>query len=109
MESTQNSEFVVTIAGDREVDAVSAVAGAEQIDATNNEESTTFTKRKRKKTSGVWEYFRLVKLLDGTDLCECIHCGLKIKKFKKGITTPFHRHVGDCPKIKAVNKGWMMN
>ncbi|KAK8701878.1 hypothetical protein V6N13_020256 [Hibiscus sabdariffa] len=80
MESTQNSEFVVPTTDDREVDAVSAVAGAEQIDATNNEESTPFTKRKRKKTSGVWEHFRLVKLLDGTDLCECIHCGIKIKE-----------------------------
>ncbi|KAK8565134.1 hypothetical protein V6N12_058709 [Hibiscus sabdariffa] len=70
MESTQNSEFVVPTTDDREVDAVSAVAGAEQIDATNNEESTPFTKRKRKKTSGVWEHFRLVKLLDGTDLLD---------------------------------------
>ncbi|KAK8538097.1 hypothetical protein V6N12_044235 [Hibiscus sabdariffa] len=75
MESTQNFEFVVTTADDRElreVDAVSAVAGAKQIDATNNEESTPFTKRKRKKTSGFWNFFVW--------------------------------HVGDCPKIKVVNK-----
>ncbi|XP_024984099.1 zinc finger BED domain-containing protein RICESLEEPER 2-like [Cynara cardunculus var. scolymus] len=34
---------------------------------------------------------------------ECIHCGEKIKKLKDGTTTPLHRHISDCPKLKAVN------
>ncbi|KAL4296882.1 hypothetical protein GQ457_12G018630 [Hibiscus cannabinus] len=63
------------------------------IDVANNEEQAPFTKRKRKKTSGVWEPFRLVKLSD------------EIKKLKDGTTTPLHRHIGDCPKLKAVNRG----
>ncbi|KAE8704610.1 hypothetical protein F3Y22_tig00110450pilonHSYRG00968 [Hibiscus syriacus] len=103
MESTQNPDVFITT-DNEEVDAA-ATASVEHVDATNNEEPTPFTKRKRKKTSGVWEHFRMVKLHDGTDLCECSHCGEKFKKMKYGTTTPLHRHIGDCPKLKVVNRG----
>ncbi|GMI87664.1 DAYSLEEPER [Hibiscus trionum] len=55
MEDTQNPEAIRIIACDKEVDATSVAvsASAEQVDAANNEESTPFTKNKRKKTSGV--------------------------------------------------------
>ncbi|KAL4364154.1 hypothetical protein GQ457_04G009370 [Hibiscus cannabinus] len=105
MENIKNPEDIVITAAD-DVEVVAAVeGGAEQVDVANNEEQAPFTKRKRKKTSGVWEHFRLVKLSDGTEMSECIHCGEKIKKLKDGTTTPLHRHIGDCPKLKAVNRG----
>ncbi|KAK8515830.1 hypothetical protein V6N12_016136 [Hibiscus sabdariffa] len=78
--------------------------GAKQVDATNKEEQASFTKRKRKKTSGVWEHFRLVKLSDGAEVSECIHCGEKINKLKDGTTIPLHRHIGDFPKLKTFNR-----
>ncbi|KAK8603644.1 hypothetical protein V6N13_096118 [Hibiscus sabdariffa] len=94
MESTQNFEFVVTTADDRElreVDAVSAVAGAKQIDATNNEESTPFTKRKRKKTSGFWNFFVCelfgikevldAVVLDGSDCMRAMEMKRKFDKY----------------------------
>ncbi|KAK8691198.1 hypothetical protein V6N13_074716 [Hibiscus sabdariffa] len=83
-------DIVITAANDVEVVAT-VDWGAEQVDATNNEEQAPFTKRKGKKTSEVWEHFRLVKLSDGTEVSECIHCGEKIKKLKDGTTTPLHR------------------
>ncbi|KAK8669172.1 hypothetical protein V6N13_106609 [Hibiscus sabdariffa] len=104
MENIKNPKDIVITTDDVEV--VAAVSGgAEQVDVANNEEQAPFTKRKRKKTSGVWEHFHLVKLSDGTEVFECIHCGEKIKKLKDGTTTLLHRHIGDCPKLKAVNRG----
>ncbi|KAE8671157.1 hypothetical protein F3Y22_tig00111990pilonHSYRG00058 [Hibiscus syriacus] len=103
MESTQNPDVFITT-DNEEVDAV-ATASVEHVDATNNEEPTPFTRRKRKKTSGVWEHLWMLKLHDGIDLCECSHCGEKFKKMKYGTTTPLHRHIGDCPKLKVVNRG----
>ncbi|KAK8568715.1 hypothetical protein V6N12_007258 [Hibiscus sabdariffa] len=103
MENIKNPKDIVITTDDVEV--VAAVSGgAEQVDVANNEEQAPFTKRKRKKTSGVWEHFHLVKLSDGTEVFECIHCGEKIKKLKDGTTTLLHRHIGDCPKLKAVNR-----
>ncbi|XP_039036578.1 zinc finger BED domain-containing protein RICESLEEPER 2-like [Hibiscus syriacus] len=55
MESTQNLDVFIT-ADNEEVDAA-ATASVEHVDATNNEEPTPFTIKKRKKTSGVWEHF----------------------------------------------------
>ncbi|KAE8709720.1 hypothetical protein F3Y22_tig00110328pilonHSYRG00209 [Hibiscus syriacus] len=104
MESTQNPDVVFITADNGEVDAA-ATASVEHVDATNNEELTPFTRRKRNKTSGVWEHFRMVKLHDGTDLCECSHCVEKFKKMKYGTTTPLHRHIGNCPNLKVVNRG----
>ncbi|XP_039028849.1 zinc finger BED domain-containing protein RICESLEEPER 2-like [Hibiscus syriacus] len=101
MESTQNPDVVFITADNEEVDA----AATTSVEHVNNEEPTPFTRRKRKKTSGVWEHFRMVKLHDGTDLCECSHYGEKFKKMKYGTTTPLHRHIGDCPKLKVVNRG----
>ncbi|XP_024981677.1 zinc finger BED domain-containing protein RICESLEEPER 2-like [Cynara cardunculus var. scolymus] len=101
MESTPEMVVIGSNDGD---DIVAAVdGGREQTSIVNNEETTPYAKRKRKKTSGVWEHFCLVKLANGTEVCECIHCDEKIKKLKDGTTTPLHRHISDCPKLKAVN------
>lgn len=96
-------EVVVIGSNDGEGVAANVDGGTEDANAVNNEESTPYAKRKRKKTSGVWEHFRLVKLADGTEVCECIHCGEKIKKLKDGTTTPLHRHISFCPKLRAIN------
>ncbi|XP_024969713.1 zinc finger BED domain-containing protein RICESLEEPER 2-like [Cynara cardunculus var. scolymus] len=101
MESTPE----VVVIGSNDGDDVVAVVdgGREKANIVNNEESTPYAKRKRKKTSGVWEHFHLVKLANGTEVCECIHYGEKIKKLKDGTTTPLHRHISDCSKLRAVN------
>ncbi|KAK9028211.1 hypothetical protein V6N11_068021 [Hibiscus sabdariffa] len=41
---------------------------------------------------------------DGTEVCNCIHCGEKIKKLKDGTTIPLHKYIGDCPKLKVFNR-----
>ncbi|XP_039047669.1 zinc finger BED domain-containing protein RICESLEEPER 2-like [Hibiscus syriacus] len=58
MESTQNPDIVFITVDNEEVDT-KTTAGVEHVDATKNEESTSFIRRKRKKTSGVWEHFRM--------------------------------------------------
>ncbi|KAK9018998.1 hypothetical protein V6N11_034041 [Hibiscus sabdariffa] len=103
MENIKNPKDIVITAADVVIVVAAVDGGAKQVDATNNEIQDPFTKRKRKKTSGVWEHFRLVKLYDETELCKCIHYGEKIKKLKDGTSTPLHRHIVDCPKLKAVN------
>ncbi|XP_039035898.1 zinc finger BED domain-containing protein RICESLEEPER 2-like [Hibiscus syriacus] len=66
MESTQNPDVFIT-ADNEEVDAA-ATASVEHVDATNNEEPTPFTRKKRKKTSGVWEHFRMPGKSDSSSM-----------------------------------------
>ncbi|XP_024990516.1 zinc finger BED domain-containing protein RICESLEEPER 1-like [Cynara cardunculus var. scolymus] len=101
MESTP--EVVVIESNDGDDVAAAVDGGREKANIVSTEESTPYAKRKRKKTSGVWEQFRLVKLANGTEVCECIHCGEKIKKLKDGTTTSLHRHISDYPKLRVVN------
>ena len=99
VEMENNPELVVI-----EDDAENLKSGLEQANVANNDEPTPFTKRKRKLTSGVWAHFRVVTLADGIQMGVCNYCGVKIKKLKDGTTTPFHRHLSDCPKMKASDK-----
>ncbi|KAL7603379.1 hypothetical protein Lser_V15G14672 [Lactuca serriola] len=106
MEDTPCPDVIVITADDGDVDIAATMddlaGGTAQANAANNEEQIPFTKRKRKKTSEVWEHFRDIKLEDGTEMCECIHCKEKIKKLKEGTTTPLLRHVAkDCPILKG--------
>ncbi|GJW06696.1 zinc finger BED domain-containing protein RICESLEEPER 2-like protein, partial [Tanacetum coccineum] len=86
-------------------EGVAAAAAAQQASVADTEECTPFRKRKRKKTSGVWVHFDEITLSNGTAMNECKHCREKIKKTKKGSTTPLHRHIEICPKLKVFKKG----
>ncbi|OMO98765.1 putative Zinc finger, BED-type [Corchorus olitorius] len=50
-------------------------------------------KRIRKLTSAVWKEFSIVKLANGTNMVECIHCKTQLKKAKAGTTTQYKRHL----------------
>ncbi|KAK8636662.1 hypothetical protein V6N13_124404 [Hibiscus sabdariffa] len=72
MENIKNPKDIVITAADVVIVVAAVDGGAKQVDATNNEIQDPFTKRKRKKTSGVWEHFRLVKLYDETELSNIV-------------------------------------
>ncbi|KAI3506416.1 hypothetical protein L1887_28774 [Cichorium endivia] len=79
--------------------------GSKQVNGINIQEHTPYAKRKRKKTSMVWDHFHPIKLTDGTDGSECLHCGEQVKKLKNGTTTPMLRHVIDCDILNKAKKG----
>ena len=87
MESTPAVAVIGSNDGEDVAATVDGGTGIVDASLVNNEESTAYAKRKRKRTSGVWEHFRLVKLANGSEVCECIHCGEKIKKLKDGTIT----------------------
>ncbi|XP_078153945.1 zinc finger BED domain-containing protein RICESLEEPER 2-like [Carex rostrata] len=52
---------------------------------------------KRKKTSDVWEYF---KVIDGANKAECQYCKQRYKVAEGGTTSTLLRHVKKCSRIK---------
>lgn len=104
----ENAHDVIVIEGNAELeeDVVPIVdaVGAQQPNETNSEEHFSYAIRERKKDFKIWEHVRVINLDDGTEMCECIHCGKKIKKFNKGTTTQMHRHVFECPKLPCFGK-----
>ncbi|KAK8998789.1 hypothetical protein V6N11_069975 [Hibiscus sabdariffa] len=87
MENIKNPEDIVITAVD-DVEVVAAVeGGAEQVDVANNEEQLHSLRGRERRLQEFGNIFVL------------------IKKLKDGTTTPLHRHIGDCPKLKAVNRG----
>ncbi|KAL4564056.1 hypothetical protein LXL04_028106 [Taraxacum kok-saghyz] len=110
MENTSSPDVIIIAATTDDTTTVfeDLDGGAEQADAANNDEPTPYTKRKRKKTSEVWDHFRVLNVVGKEDMMECIHCGEKMKKLKDGTTTTYRRHfMLDCPvlKSKAAGKG----
>ncbi|KAI3525696.1 hypothetical protein L1887_04690 [Cichorium endivia] len=78
--------------------------GSKQVNRINIQEHTSYAKRKKNKTSIVWDHFHPIKLIDGTGGSECLHCGEKIKMLKDGTTTPMVRHVINCDVLNKANK-----
>ncbi|KAI3692332.1 hypothetical protein L6452_32146 [Arctium lappa] len=63
-----NPEVVVIESNEGEEVLATAATGTEEANVVNNDESTPYAKRKRKKTSGVWDHFRLVtKIISGSE------------------------------------------
>ncbi|WOL11396.1 zinc finger BED domain-containing protein RICESLEEPER 2-like [Canna indica] len=71
----------------------------------NANEDNPFEKRKRKKTSGVWNEFTIIKLSNGTEKVQCNHCHVKLQKSATGTTTQYKRHLDNCPRRKYSAKG----
>ncbi|XP_065864202.1 zinc finger BED domain-containing protein RICESLEEPER 2-like [Euphorbia lathyris] len=69
------------------------------------QEVNPFDKKKRKKTSPVWEEFKEVKSPNGTTRYECIHCKTRLAKMKSGATTNFIRHLKGCTLRQIKLKG----
>ena len=65
-------------------------------EAEEDEDGNPFEAKKRKKTSKVWQEFKVVTLKDGVTKAECIHCKDKLKIAKSGATTTFLRHLKIC-------------
>ncbi|GJW02978.1 zinc finger BED domain-containing protein RICESLEEPER 2-like protein [Tanacetum coccineum] len=51
---------------------------AQQENVASTEEHTSFKKRKRKKTAGVWAHFDEIKLSNETEMDECKHCSSSV-------------------------------
>ncbi|OMO56195.1 putative Zinc finger, BED-type [Corchorus olitorius] len=81
-----------------------------QVDAPGNsvevdDDDPRNPKRIRKFTSTVWKEFSIVKLANGTNMVECIHCKTQLKKAKAGTTTQYKRHLQGCFKRQVDLKG----
>ena len=64
-----------------------------------------FEKKKRKRTSKVWDEFKEVVLPDGSKKAECVHCKSILSLNKTGATTQFTRHLGTCTRRLIALKG----
>ncbi|WOK98797.1 zinc finger BED domain-containing protein RICESLEEPER 2-like [Canna indica] len=71
----------------------------------NANEDNPFEKRKRKKTSGVWNEFTIIKLSNGTEKVQCNHCHVKLQKSATGTTTQYKRQLDNCSRRKYSAKG----
>lgn len=75
-----------------------------QVDLANADEveqdADGYGRRKRKKTSTVWNDFKVVpgSIGAGVEHVKCMHCHAVLKKPKSGATTTFERHLKSCPK-----------
>ena len=63
-----------------------------------------FEKKKRKKTSKVWDDFKEVTLPNGSIKFECIYCKHQFGMIKSGATSHLLRHTKSCLRHK-LNKG----
>ncbi|OMP11883.1 putative Zinc finger, BED-type [Corchorus olitorius] len=105
--------MVATVSEDNEIIHLEEENNAElpiQVDAPGNsvevdDDDPRNPKRIRKLTSAVWKEFTIVKLANGTDLVECIHCKTRLKKAKTGTTTQYKRHLDGCFKRQVDLKG----
>ncbi|XP_031266691.1 zinc finger BED domain-containing protein RICESLEEPER 2-like [Pistacia vera] len=74
---------------------------------TNEEQVNHFQRKKRPKTSAVWNEFKEVVLPDGSTKGECIHCKAKLAITETKSTTQFARHLKSC--LKQIDAKFDMN
>ncbi|KAL4569983.1 hypothetical protein LXL04_025632 [Taraxacum kok-saghyz] len=73
----------------------------------NNEtvEDEVQLKRKRQKTSKVWNDMTVITLSNGTKKAQCNHCKTKLAYVDSGATSSFKRHLSSC----ISHKEWQKN
>ncbi|KAL4581190.1 hypothetical protein LXL04_017400 [Taraxacum kok-saghyz] len=73
----------------------------------NNEtvEDEVQLKRKRQKTSKVWNDMTVITLSNGTKKAQCNHCKTKLAYVDSGATSSFKRHLSSC----IPHKEWQKN
>ena len=75
------------------------------VDGPEASAENPFDKKKRKRTSKVWDEFKEITLPDGSKKAECIHCKSKLVLNKSGPTTQYNRHLQGCVTRKIALKG----
>ena len=60
------------------------------VDGPEASAENPFDKKKRKRTSKVWDEFKEITLPDGSKKAECIHCKSKLVLNKSGPTTQYN-------------------
>ncbi|XP_074570531.1 zinc finger BED domain-containing protein RICESLEEPER 2-like [Curcuma longa] len=71
----------------------------------SRDETAETPKRKRKRTSKVWDDFKEVTLPNGAIKAECIHCKHRLTINKSGVTSHFLRHLKGCMRKQISEKG----
>ena len=105
--SAENSQTSPTLENDVNVDAAIVVsnkdnastvsAGLEGVDTVDStEEANPSSSKKRKRTSEVWNEFKIVTLPDKSEKVQCIHCKSLFAFVKDGPTTQYNRHLKIC-------------
>ncbi|KAC9696432.1 hypothetical protein E3N88_45377 [Mikania micrantha] len=64
------------------------------------DEDEVVLKRKRQKSSTVWEDFIELTLPDGKEKVECIHCKKQLARNPTGTTSTYKRHLANCMQRK---------
>lgn len=64
--------------------------------------NTLFQRKKRKKTSKVWEEFVQIELPNGVKKLQCVHCKMKLFVQKTGVTTHMDRHLKNACTVRAL-------
>ncbi|XP_047326216.1 zinc finger BED domain-containing protein RICESLEEPER 2-like [Impatiens glandulifera] len=68
-------------------------------------ENSPYDTKKRKRTSKVWDDFKVITLIDGNTKAECIHCKHHLTYGKSSPTTHLTRHSRHCIKKMMNEKG----
>ena len=108
----QITEGVINLEGDNETgkdDDGKEADGEENVDLEENgENDTAFQRKRRKKSSSVWEDFQVVTDSNDAKWAQCIHCKTKMKMQKSSSTTAYGRHRDICIKRKLYLKNKKM-
>ena len=64
-----------------------------------------YERKKRKKTSKVWDEFKEITLADGSTRFQCVHCRNNLTGVKFGATTHLLRHLKSCVSRKIAMRG----